>query len=163
MKKILVIGCPGAGKSTFARRLRDETGLPLYHLDMIWHKPDKTNISREGFDEKLSEILDKDEWIIDGNYDRTLEVRFKRCDTVFLLDLPTEVCLQGVRNRIGKKRDDMPWVEDELDEEFKTWILDFPKKTLPHTYELIEKYRDKNVIVFKSHNEIDNYRIREEK
>ena len=61
MKKVLVIGCPGAGKSTFARRLRDETGLTLYHLDMIWHKPDKTNITREEFDQRLFEILEKEE------------------------------------------------------------------------------------------------------
>lgn len=159
MKRILVIGCPGAGKSTFARRLREETGLPLYHLDMIWHKPDKTNISREEFDEKLSEILEKDRWIIDGNYDRTLEVRFKHCDTVFLLDLPTEICLQGVENRIGKKRGDMPWVEEEFDEEFRKWIIDFPKRALCHAYELIEKYKDKNIIIFRSHAEIDGYRI----
>ncbi len=160
MKKVLVIGCPGAGKSTFARRLREETGLPLYHLDMIWHKPDRTNISREEFDKKLSEILCRDEWIIDGNYDRTLEVRFKHCDTVFVLDLPTEICLQGVRNRIGKKREDMPWIEEELDEEFRQWILDFPKRALPHIYELTEKYKDKNIIIFRSHRDIDNYRIK---
>ena len=160
MKKVLVIGCPGAGKSTFARRLRDETGLPLFHLDMIWHKPDRTNISREEFDRKLSEILEKDEWIIDGNYDRTLEVRFKHCDTVFVLDLPTEICLQGVENRIGKKREDMPWIEEEFDEEFRQWILDFPNRALPHIYELIEKYTDKNIIIFRSHKELNDYRIR---
>lgn len=74
MLRAMVIGCPGAGKSTFARKLRDITGLPLYYLDMLWHKPDKTNISREEFDRKLSVILEKDKWIIDGNYQRTLEM-----------------------------------------------------------------------------------------
>ena len=57
MLRAMVIGCPGAGKSTFARKLRDITGLPLYYLDMLWHKPDKTNISREEFDRTLSVIL----------------------------------------------------------------------------------------------------------
>ena len=55
--KAIVIGCPGAGKSTFARRLRDETSLPLYYLDMVWHWPDKTTISRGEFEERLREIL----------------------------------------------------------------------------------------------------------
>ncbi len=159
----MVIGCPGAGKSTFARRLNDETGLPLYHLDMVWHKPDKTNISREEFDKKLSEILDKEEWIIDGHYNRTLEARLCRCDAVFLLDLPTDICIQGACRRIGKKREDMPWVETELDEEFRQWILDFKTKILPHTYELLKKYKEKNIIIFKSHGDIDNYRIQEKK
>lgn len=68
MKRVIVIGSPGAGKSTFARRLRDKTGLPLHYLDMIWHLPDRTNISEKEFDGKLNEILKTDSWIIDGNY-----------------------------------------------------------------------------------------------
>ena len=73
MKKNLVIGCPGSGKSTYARRLRDRTGLPLYPLDLLWHRPDKTTVSEAEFDTALAEILRKDRWIIDGNFSRTLE------------------------------------------------------------------------------------------
>lgn len=73
--KAIVIGSPGAGKSTFSRKLRDMTGLPLYHLDMIWHRPNQTTVSKQEFDERLREILEKDCWIIDGNYSRTLELR----------------------------------------------------------------------------------------
>ncbi len=83
MKKIIVIGCPGAGKSTFARKLRDATGIPLYYLDMLYHKPDKTIVKREEFDIGLNDIIKKDNWIIDGNYQRTLELRLRECDTVF--------------------------------------------------------------------------------
>ena len=78
MKKVLILGCPGAGKSTFARKLRDKTGLPLYYLDMIWHKPDRTTITKQEFDAKLSEIIKQEEWIIDGNYGRTLEMAGRR-------------------------------------------------------------------------------------
>ena len=56
-RKIIVIGSPGAGKSTFARRLRDMTGLPLHYLDLLWHKPDRTNVSRDEFEAKLEEIF----------------------------------------------------------------------------------------------------------
>lgn len=111
MRKVIIIGCPGSGKSTFARKLRDKTNLPLYYLDMIWHKPDKTNVTKEEFDRQLEEILTKEQWIIDGNYQRTLEVRLQQCDTVFLLDFPLEICLAGVKSRIGHRREDMPWVE----------------------------------------------------
>lgn len=159
MKKVMIIGCPGAGKSTFSRKLRDITGLPLYHLDMIWHKPDKTNISREEFDSRLSEIIKKDRWIIDGNYNRTIEMRLKGCDTVFLLDFPLEVCLEGARSRVGKKHDDLPWEETEFDEEFRQWIIDFPNEQLPGIYELLEKYKDKNkdIFIFKSRQETDDF------
>lgn len=109
--KIMIIGSPGSGKSTFARKLRDKTGLPLFYLDMIKHKPDRTTISSEEFDKKLKEILVKSQWIIDGNYQRTLEVRMKECDLIILFDLPTKVCLESVKSRIGTKKEDMPWVE----------------------------------------------------
>ena len=158
MKKVIVIGCPGSGKTTFAENLNKLTGLPLYYLDAIWHKPDKTHIPREEFDQRISEIFATPEWIIDGNYNRTIEMRLKECDTVFLFDLPTEVCLQGATERIGKGRYDLPWLEKELDPEFEEFIKDFPKTSLPQIYELIEKYKkEKHIIIFKSRKEADNY------
>lgn len=157
-QKVIVIGCPGAGKSTFSRKLRDKTGLPLYYLDMLWHKPDQTTVSREEFDHKLNEILIRDRWILDGNYNRTLELRLQACDTVFLLDLPVAECLAGAASRIGKPREDLPWTETEFDEEFRQWILDFPQNEMPVVYELISKYKDtKNIIVFHSRNETENF------
>ncbi len=157
MKKIIVIGCPGAGKSTFSRALADVTGIELYHLDLIWHKPDRTNIPRDEFDAKLNDIMAKESWIIDGNYGRTLEMRLKKCDTVFLLDFPLEVCLTGAMSRVGKKRDDMPWIEEELSDDFKQWIMDFPEKQLPMIHDLLDKYgENKNVVVLKSRHQAES-------
>lgn len=158
MLKIIIIGSPGSGKSTFARKLRDITNLPLYYLDMLWHKKDRTNISREEFDEKLEKILKKDKWIIDGNYQRTIETRLKECDTVFLMDYPLEVCLSGAEERVGKKREDLPWIEEKVDEEFKQIIVDFSKNKLPQIYKLLEKYQqNKNIVIFKSREEAEGY------
>lgn len=158
MLKIIIIGSPGSGKSTFARKLRDITNLPLYYLDMLWHKKDRTNISREEFDEKLEKILKKDKWIIDGNYQRTIEMRLKECDTVFLMDYPLEVCLSGAEERVGKKREDLPWIEEKVDEEFKKIIVDFSKNKLPQIYKLLEKYqKNKNIVIFKSREEAEDY------
>ncbi len=125
---------------------------------MLWHKKDRTNISREEFDEKLEKILKKDKWIIDGNYQRTIEMRLKECDTVFLMDYPLEVCLSGAEERVGKKREDLPWIEEKVDEEFKQIIVDFSKNKLPQIYKLLEKYqKNKNIVIFKSREEADNY------
>lgn len=158
MEKVIVIGCPGSGKTTFAEKLNKCTGLPLYYLDAIWHKPDKTHIPREEFDKRILEIFNEDKWIIDGNYKRTIETRLKECDTVFLFDLPTGICIQGATERIGKGRYELPWIETELDPEFKQFIEDFPKDTLPYIYELLEKYKaDKDIIIFKSRNDADEY------
>jgi adenylate kinase family enzyme len=158
MKKIIIIGCPGSGKTTFAEKLKDKIGLPLFHLDAIWHKPDRTHISREEYDARLTEILALDSWIIDGNYSRTIESRILACDTVFLFDLPVEVCLEGAIFRLGKERYDMPWIDTELDPNFKREIVEFPNKNLPTIYALIDKYRDKKtVVVFKSRKQADAF------
>lgn len=72
--KIIIIGSPGAGKSTFARKLRDMTKLPLYYLDMLWHKPDGTNVSKEEFDKGLRKILNNDSWIMDFSKDQLPQI-----------------------------------------------------------------------------------------
>ena len=158
MQKVIVIGCPGSGKTTFSEKLHDITGLPLYYLDAIWHKPDKTHISREDFDKSISEIFNASEWIIDGNYNRTIEMRLQQCDTVFLFDLPSEVCIQGATDRLGKGRYDLPWIEKELPNALKQSIEEFPRDSLPRIYDLLKKYsEDKQVIVFKSREAADAY------
>lgn len=158
MRRVNIIGCPGAGKSTFARKLSEKTGLELFYLDMIWHKPDKTTVARDEFDLRLNEIFERDTWIIDGNYLRTMERRLSECDTVFFFDLPTEVCLEGAASRVGKKREDMPWVETEVDEDFLRRILDFEKDQKPKIHEYLEKIKSgKEIIIFKSRGEADDF------
>ena len=158
MRKIIVIGCPGSGKTTFAEKLAKKSGIQLFYLDAIWHKADRTHISREEFDMRLSEILQLDEWIVDGNYSRTLERRISVCDTVILFDLPMELCLEGATLRIGKKRCDMPWIDTELDPYLKREIEDFGTKNLPSIYALIDKYKEsKKIIIFKTREEADSF------
>lgn len=141
MKRILIVGCPGAGKTTFGRKLAEKTGIPLFHLDLVWHRPDRTTVSFEEFDSRLEEILNQDEWIIDGNYKRTLPERLQEADTVFFLDYPLEVCLEGAYERLGKPRTDIPWgIDYELDEDFRQWILNFPDTQLPILEIILEMY-----------------------
>ena len=158
MNKIVVVGPSGAGKSEFSRKLNKILNIELFHLDNIFWNEDKTHIEREEFDNKLSDILHKDRWIIDGDYSRTYEVRFKKADTIFFLDYPKDICLEGANSRIGKKRDDLPWIEEEFDNEFKKWIINWFIETKPILIELINKYKnDKSIIIFKSREEANDF------
>ena len=157
MNKAIVIGCPGSGKSTFSRALHALTSLPLYHLDLLKWNSDKTTVSKEVFLERLQNVLVLDKWIIDGNYGSTIELRLKECDTVFFLDYPVEVCIDGIKKRQGKPRSDMPWIETEDDAEFLEFIRNYSTQSRPKVLELLNNYPQKDVFIFKSRKEADEY------
>ena len=157
MKKVIVIGCPGSGKSTVSRALHNKTGIPLYHLDMMYWNDDRTTVEKSVFLERLSVVLEKDEWIIDGNYGATMELRMEACDTVIFLDYLLDVCLDGIRERRGKLRSDMPWIETEEDAEFIEFIKNYNEQQKPKVLELLKKYGDKNIIILKSREQMDAF------
>ena len=157
MKKVIVIGCPGSGKSTVSRALHNKTGIPLYHLDMMYWNADKTTVEKSVFLERSSDVLEKDEWIIDGNYGSTMELRMAACDTVIFLDYPLEVCLGGIKERRGKPRSDMPWIETEEDAEFIEFIKSYNEQQKPKVLELLEKYSDRSIIILESREQADAF------
>ena len=157
MKRIIIIGCPGSGKSTFARALQKRTNLPLYYLDMLYWNADRTTVPKEEFRRRLGEVLEKDRWIIDGNYNSTMEMRMAVCDTVIVLDYPTEVCLAGIQARRGKVRPDMPWVETGEDAEFEAFVRQFREESRPKILSLLEQYREKEIHVFHDRAEADAF------
>ena len=124
---------------------------------MMYWNPDRTTKPKDEFRAALRETVALPEWIIDGNYGSTLEIRMEACDTVIFLDYPVEVCISGVEERRGKPRADMPWVETEPDLEFIEFIKKYNEESRPKVIELLEKYREKNIIIFKSRAEADEY------
>ena len=155
--KIIVLGCPGSGKSTFARWLAARTGLPLIHLDNVWWRADGTHISRAEFDRALNELLAGESWIMDGDYSRIYEVRIRASDTVIFLDYPEEVCMAGVVARVGQERPDMPWTEATLDPELVAMVQNYARDNRPTVYALLDKYPDKQAIVFTDRAQADRW------
>jgi adenylate kinase family enzyme len=150
MNKVIILGSPGSGKSTFAKALQKLTNLPLYHLDNIWWKRNKTHISRAEFDLELNNILCQKNWIIDGDYSRTYEIRLKYCDTVFFLDYPVDICLEGINKRLNKNRDDIPYIDTSLDDNLVNAILEYPTTKRVLLLELFNQYKNKNIHILKS-------------
>ncbi len=158
MQKIIVIGCPGSGKSTFSKSLHKIIGIPLFHLDMMFWNSDKTTVEQSVFYERLSKTIQNDKWIIDGNYSSTMELRMQACDTIIFLDYSLDVCLNGIQERKGKARSDMPWIEsDEYDEAFIEFIKNYNSQCRPQVMELLDKYFYKNIFIFTTRAEADAF------
>ena len=163
MERVIIIGCGGAGKSTLARKLGDKTGLPVIHLDQIWWGPGFwQHMEREEFDQRLAEEIAKPRWILDGNFNRTLEVRLAQCDTVIYLDYPRLVCLKNWIGRViknwGHARSDMAeGCQEWFDPEFAVWIWNFNKKNRARYYALLKNLEGKQVCILKSRREADAF------
>ena len=163
MKRVLVIGSSGAGKSIMSRRLGEVTGLPVIHLDYHHWRPGWTEPPKEVWTEQVTELLKGEEWIIDGNFGGTMEQRLASCDTVIFLDLPRLVCTWGVIKRVltyyGDTRPDLPaGCPEKFDLPFIKWVWDFPNRSRPRVLERIAAVQDRvNVYRLRSRREAEKF------
>ena len=155
MKRIVIIGCGGAGKSTLARQLGEKLNLPVVHLDKIFWKPGWVEMDKEAFDARIRAEMDKETWIIDGNYNRTMPERIQRSDTVIYLDFSRMTCLWGVIKRNltnrGKVRPDMgEGCPEKIDIEFLKWVWNYNRDKRERNYRLLNEATHAQTIVLKN-------------
>ena len=155
MERIIIIGCGGAGKSTLARKLGEVLDLPVVHLDKLFWKPGWVETTAEEFDALLAMELAKDQWIMDGNFNRTMPERMKRCDTIIYLDFSRFACMMGVLKRVittyGKVRPDMgEGCPERIDLEFLKWVWNFNKNKRESYYKLLNEVENVETIVLKN-------------
>mgnify|MGYP003312471451 CR=1 FL=1 len=126
---------------------------------MMYWNPDRTTVDKAIFRERLAGTIRKDEWIIDGNYASTIEMRLQACDTVIFLDYPLEVCLHGIQERRGKPRPDMPWIENAGDEdaEFIEFIKSYNAQNRPAVMALLTEYAHKDIHIFQTRRDADAF------
>ena len=162
MKRIMIIGCGGAGKSTLARQLGEKLNLPVVHLDNLFWHPGWVESTKEEIDEKILRELQKERWIIDGNYTRTLPQRLQHCDTAIYLDFSRFACLLGIAKRIlttyGTVRPDMAeGCPERFDLDFIKWIWNFNKKHRENNYRLLNEAEGKETIVLKNRRAVKKF------
>ena len=154
----MIIGCSGSGKTTLARELSEELSLPLVHLDKLYWTGYWETIAREEFEDRLQKEVKKDRWIIEGNYNSTIPLRLKYCDTVIYLDFPRWTCLHGVIKRVvkgyGKTRSDMGGdCPERFDLEFMKFIWNFNKNNRERYLTMLNSCEDKEIIIIHSRRE----------
>ena len=146
--KIILVGSSGSGKSWLAKRIAELTGYPLTHLDNEFWKLEWVETPKPEWSARLQELISGEQWIIDGNYKSTMDVRYAAADLVIFLDISRFVCLWSFFKRAGKKRSDLPQYLDEPSgfskEHFQSykWIWEYPKTKRKTVIDLHEKYPD---------------------
>jgi len=138
MNKIILIGCPGSGKSTLSVKLSQILNYPILHLDKIYHIDNTKNIGREEIVRKIKEfVLINDKWIIDGNYLGTIDLRIDLCDTIVLLNIDKDICIKNVYKRVEIGNTAMAEKFDcsKIDDEFIRFIKEFKEKHYPSIYD----------------------------
>ncbi len=163
MHKILIIGNPGAGKSTFSIALGKLLDLPVIHLDYHFWNSGWIETDKEIWKERVKELMAGERWIIDGYYRTTLDLRIPAADTIFVFDFPTLLCLWRAlkRNMMNRKkvRPDMaPGCAERIDFEFYKWIWNFRKDNRPYIFKMLEKYAaGKKITIFKKSSEVARF------
>ena len=163
MERVLIIGCGGAGKSTMARKLGERTGIPVVHLDQIYWSPGNwQHLERAEFDALLAIELEKPHWILDGNFDRTMEWRLEKCDTVIYLDFNRFACIFGWLKRVitnwGTARPDMaPGCNEWFDPEFAKWLWNFNKQNRTRYLNLLKEAEGKTVYILRNRRQVNHF------
>ncbi|HEX8897819.1 MAG TPA: DNA topology modulation protein [Chthoniobacterales bacterium] len=164
MRKILLIGAGGSGKSVLAARIAAQTDLPLIHLDALFWKPGWVETPRDEWRRMVGELVQRDAWVMDGNYGGTLDLRLAACDTVLFLDFAPLVCCWRVLKRRGqfhnKSRPDAGSdCPERLDLEFLRWIWTYRKKRRPKILKKLSAAaaRGKQVIVLRNAKGVENF------
>ena len=155
MKRIIIIGCGGAGKSTLAKHLGDKLNIPVVHLDKLFWKPGWVETSAAEFDKLHRQELAKEAWIMDGNFNRTMPERIARCDTIIYLDFSRIACIGGVVKRVlttyGTVRPDMgEGCPERIDFEFLKWVWNYNRDKRERNYRLLNEAEHTETIVLKN-------------
>lgn len=147
MQRIAIVGSGGAGKSMLARQIGAIVGLPVIHLDHQYWSPGWVPMPDDEWVHHQRELLAGGEWVVDGNYAATLELRAELADTVIFLDLPRHVCIARAVRRFRSPNLQAPGCPQKVDFQFLRWIWEFPSRSRPRLLAILGTYSARSRII----------------
>jgi adenylate kinase family enzyme len=166
MRKVLVIGSGGAGKSSFATRLGELLNIEVLHLDKYYWRPGWVEMPKEEWLKTVEELLGRDSWVMDGNYSGTLDIRLEACDTVIFLDMARALCLWRVLKRAviywkGGRPDIAEGCRERFNLEFIRWVWNYSRRTRPKVVEMLKANSERKRIVWlRTRSEVERFLAR---
>ncbi len=162
MRRVVVVGSGGSGKSTFSTELGRIAGLPVIHLDREFWRPGWEETPKDEWDSRVTELLAGESWIMDGNFGGTREMRMQAADTIIFLDLPLRVCLYRILKRTlkyyGKSRPDMTdGCNERLDLEFIGWVWNYKHRSRKRLMAELESVGEKRVIILRNQRQVSEF------
>ena len=159
--RISIVGGSGSGKSTLCNILSKELNLPAIHLDAINYEPNWVEIDKEERDKIISNKSAEDKWIIDGNYNKTLQERFEKADLIIWLDYSTIKQLKGVIKRYlktyNKERPEIPGCKERLDFTFIKYVFTYNKKKRPMIVDYLKNIPKEKVLIFRKQKNLNKW------
>lgn len=154
MRRILILGSSGSGKSTFANVLGDKLGMDVIHLDSYFWKPNWTEAPESEWNQTLIHLLRKESWIMDGNYSNSLKLRLEYADTVIFLDYNRLTCLYRCIKRYlkfrGTNRPELALgCNEKIDWDFFLWIWKYPNAVKPKILSGVQEHPSVNMIILR--------------
>ena len=133
-RRVLVVGCSGAGKTTFAMQLADVLDLPVIHLDIEYWRPGWQHPPQDEWPARVDDLAARDDWVMDGNYGATLERRLARAQAAIFLDVPRLTCLCRVIVRSwryrGRPGPGLPaGCPERLEWQFLMWVWNYEQRS----------------------------------
>lgn len=163
MQRVLVIGSGGSGKSTVASQLGELLNLEVNHLDKFYWRAGWVKPEPDEWIKTVTDLIERDSWIIDGNYSGTLNLRLQKCDTIVFLDLPRVLCLWRIVKRFfiyrgGTRPDIAEGCRENLNFEFVSWVWNYHRRSRPKVIKRLQAHaQEKQIFWLRSRSDVKEF------